>query len=42
MGVDMWSIGCIFVELFTLTPLFQGESQIDQLFKIFKLLGTPD
>jgi cyclin-dependent kinase len=23
-------------------PLFQGDSEIDQIFKIFSVLGTPD
>ncbi|KAI9032815.1 kinase-like domain-containing protein [Phycomyces nitens] len=41
-AVDMWSIGCIFAEMFTLSPLFAGDSQIDQLFRIFKVLGTPN
>ncbi|CAJ0936385.1 unnamed protein product, partial [Mesorhabditis belari] len=41
MGVDMWSIACIFAEMATKKPLFQGDSEIDQLFRIFKLLGTP-
>ncbi|KAI8381378.1 kinase-like domain-containing protein [Radiomyces spectabilis] len=40
-AVDMWSIGCIFAELMILRPLFPGDSQIDELFHIFRLLGTP-
>jgi len=40
--VDIWSIACIFVELVTRRPLFPGDSEIDQLFKIFRALGTPD
>lgn len=40
-GVDMWSVGCIFYELAHRKPLFYGESEIGQLFKIFKNLGTP-
>ncbi|CAI5439006.1 unnamed protein product [Caenorhabditis angaria] len=41
MGVDMWSIGCIFAEMITKKPLFQGDSEIDELFRIFRILGTP-
>jgi len=40
--VDIWSIGCIFAELILRQPLFKGEYEIEQLFKIFHLLGTPD
>ena len=40
--VDMWSVGCIFAEMITKKPLFTGDSQIDQIFKIFRLMGTPD
>jgi hypothetical protein len=34
--VDVWSIGCIFAEMYTKRPLFQGDSEIDQLFRIFR------
>jgi len=34
--VDIWSIGCIFAELCLKKPIFQGEYEIDQIFKIFK------
>ncbi|KAF5734978.1 Cyclin-dependent kinase E-1 [Tripterygium wilfordii] len=48
-AVDMWAVGCIFAELLTLKPLFQGAEakatpnpfQLDQLDKIFKVLGHP-
>ncbi|XP_052544197.1 cyclin-dependent kinase 3 [Tympanuchus pallidicinctus] len=40
-AVDMWSIGCIFAEMVTRKALFQGDSEIDQLFRIFRTLGTP-
>lgn len=40
-AVDTWSLGCIFYELAHRKPLFYGESEIGQLFKIFKVLGTP-
>lgn len=41
MGVDTWAIGCIFSELFERRPLFVGDSEIDQIFKIFQFHGTP-
>jgi serine/threonine protein kinase len=39
--LDIWSIGCIMAEMASMTPLFTGDSEIDQLYKIFCLLGTP-
>ncbi|KIY43208.1 CMGC/CDK/CDC2 protein kinase [Fistulina hepatica ATCC 64428] len=42
-GVDMWSVGCIFAEMAMQgIPLFPGDSEIDQIFKIFRVLGTPN
>merc|ERR1712112_544244 len=40
-SVDTWSLGCIFAEMITRRPLFPGDSEIDQLFHIFRSLGTP-
>lgn len=40
-GVDIWSIGCIMAELANKRPLWPGDSEIDMLFRIFRLLGTP-
>ncbi|TPX36106.1 hypothetical protein SeMB42_g03236 [Synchytrium endobioticum] len=40
-AIDMWSIGCIFGEIVNKEPLFPGKGDIDQLTKIFKMLGTP-
>ena len=37
----MWAIGCIFYELIQKRPLFMGDSEIDQIFKIFQFHGTP-
>ena len=39
--IDMWSIGTIFAEMVNRRPLFQGDSEIDQLFRIFRVLRTP-
>ncbi|WBW72802.1 cyclin-dependent protein kinase Cdk1/Cdc2 [Schizosaccharomyces osmophilus] len=41
-GVDIWSVGCIFAEMIRRTPLFPGDSEIDEIFKIFQVLGTPN
>ena len=35
--VDLWSIGCIFAEMVQGGPLFPGDSEIDQLFRVFRL-----
>lgn len=40
--VDVFAIGTIFVEMVTKRPLFPGDSEIDQLYKIFRQLGTPN
>lgn len=40
LEVDLWSLGCIFAELLTLDPLFPGTSDIDQLSRIFSVLGN--
>jgi cell division cycle 2-like protein len=40
-SIDIWSLGCIFAEIVLRDPLFQGQDELDQLNRIFKLLGTP-
>ena len=37
-SIDIWSYGCVIAEAFHGKPLFQGESTVDQLFQIFKIL----
>ncbi|KAH8703671.1 cmgc/cdk/pitslre protein kinase [Talaromyces proteolyticus] len=39
--IDIWSVGCIFGELLTTDPLFQGKNEVDQLSKIFAVTGPP-
>ena len=39
--IDVWSAGCVVAEMILGQPLFPGESGIDQLVEIIKILGTP-
>jgi len=40
-AIDVWSVGCVIAELLVGQPLFPGESGVDQLVEIIKVLGTP-
>ncbi|KAH8372030.1 hypothetical protein KR093_009763 [Drosophila rubida] len=40
--IDVWSVGCIFAEFLQMAPIFPGKSEIDELNRIFKELGTPN
>eukprot|EP00824_Muranothrix_gubernata_P013008 TRINITY_DN2728_c0_g1_i1.p1 TRINITY_DN2728_c0_g1~~TRINITY_DN2728_c0_g1_i1.p1 ORF type:complete len:412 (+),score=88.41 TRINITY_DN2728_c0_g1_i1:277-1512(+) len=40
-AIDVWSLGCVMAELMLGQPLFPGESGVDQLVEIIKVLGTP-
>eukprot|EP00842_Homolaphlyctis_polyrhiza_P004457 jgi/Hompol1/5011/HPOL_000673-RA len=40
-GVDIWAVGCIFGELVNHSPLFPGQNDIDQLYCVISILGTP-
>ncbi|KAI0949590.1 hypothetical protein AcW1_009149 [Taiwanofungus camphoratus] len=40
-AIDMWSLGCIAVELFLGLPLFPGTSEYNQITRIVEMLGTP-
>lgn len=37
----MWAVGCILAELLLRVPFLPGESDLDQLTRIFQALGTP-
>mmetsp|Transcript_32798 Transcript_32798/g.57103 ORF Transcript_32798/g.57103 Transcript_32798/m.57103 type:complete len:373 (+) Transcript_32798:5558-6676(+) len=41
-AIDLWSAGCVIAEFYLGRPLFPGESGVDQLVEIIKLLGTPN
>ncbi|KAL1543498.1 Shaggy-related protein kinase theta [Salvia divinorum] len=40
-AIDMWSVGCVMAEMLLGQPIFPGESSVDQLVEIIKVLGTP-
>jgi serine/threonine protein kinase len=40
-AVDMWSIGCIIIELFRKRPLFAADTDAEMLERIFHVLGSP-
>lgn len=40
-SVDIWALGCIASELYTLRPMFPGRGEVDQIFKIAQVLGPP-
>ena len=39
--IDIWAMGAMMAELYTLRPLFPGSSEADQMFKICTVMGTP-
>ena len=41
-SIDMWSAGCVLAEFLVGQPIFPGESGVDQLVEIIKVLGSPD
>ncbi|XP_058727413.1 cyclin-dependent kinase C-2 C-like [Vicia villosa] len=41
VSVDLWSVGCVFAELFLGKPILKGRTEVEQLHKVFKLCGSP-
>ncbi|KAM5581318.1 putative serine/threonine-protein kinase [Rosa sericea] len=41
VSVDLWSVGCVFAELYLGKPILKGRTEVEQLHKIFKLCGSP-
>jgi cell cycle related kinase len=41
-SIDIWAAGAIFGELLTLSPLFAGENDINQIYKVIQVLGKPN
>lgn len=39
--IDIWSMGCVILEILNQVPLFIGESSIDHLIEVIKVMGTP-
>jgi len=39
--MDIWAIGCVFFEIFSLSPLFPGNDEVDQVHKIHNVIGSP-
>lgn len=40
-SVDMWSVGCVMAELFTMEPIFKEQNVLNQIKSIFKVIGNP-
>jgi len=40
-SIDVWSAGCVIGELILKRPVFPGDTGVDQIVEIMKILGTP-
>lgn len=40
-SVDIWSVAVVFAELIALKPLFPGNNDIDQMYRVFQVMGSP-
>ncbi len=41
-AIDLWSGGCVIAELVLQQPIFAGDSSLEQIVEIIKVLGTPN
>lgn len=41
-GIDIWAVGCIIAELLIRNPFLSGATDLEQLLKIFQVLGNPN
>ncbi len=41
-SVDTWAVGCILAEIILKDPIFKGHNELDVVFKIFEVLGSPN
>ena len=41
-SIDLWSAGCVIAEMILQQPIFSGESSLEQIVEIIKVLGTPN
>jgi len=41
-SIDLWSGGCVIAEMVLQQPIFSGESSLEQIVEIIKVLGTPN
>jgi len=39
--MDIWAFGCLFYEMLSLKPLFPGKDELDQVNRMFQILGMP-
>ena len=42
LAIDIWSAGAVIAELAGLIPLFPGKNDIDQIYKVFRVMGSPN